>query len=231
MGIGNDFVMNKASDKKISIDKSIGLIFDMDGTLIDTAKATVPACQEIARQLKMPVAQSEAIRKTIGWSEQEFYKKLYPEQDSQLLNQYGVLVEAYEAQLIEAFGADLVFPGIFELLEFLTANGNYLAIASTGSVSHVDVVMKSTGLAKYFSVIKCDEPVKTAMVSQIIHDGNGCRWIMIGDKAKDATAASENGIISIGVQFGYGTEDELRSFTYTAKNTEDIISLINDTCR
>ncbi len=223
--------MNNVGRKQIAMDKNIGLIFDMDGTLVDTAKATVPACQEIARQMKMPVAQSEAIRKTIGWSEQEFYQKLYPMQDSKLLRQYGAAVEVYEALLIEALGTDLVFPGIFELLECLAANSNFLAIASTGSVSHVDIVMKSTGLAKYFSVIKCDEPVKTDMVSQIIQTEKNCRWVMIGDKSKDAIAASENGMISIGVEYGYGTEDELSLFTYTAMNPEQIISCIIDSCR
>ena len=225
------FVVNDLREQQGSIDKTMGLIFDMDGTLIDTAKATIPACQAIARQLNMPVARPEDIKKTIGWSEQEFYQKLYPSQDSQLLKQYGALVEACEAQLIQELGADLVFPGIFDLLDDLTAKGHFLAIASTGSVSHVDVVMRSTGLLQYFQIIKCDEPVKTAMVSHIIETKKDGRWLMIGDKSKDATAAAENGIESIGVQFGYGTADELRLFTYVAKNAQAIRCYIEETSR
>ena len=221
------FVVNNLREQQESIDKTMGLIFDMDGTLIDTAKATIPACQEIARQLNMPVARREDIRKTIGWSELEFYQKLYPSQDSQLLKQYGALVEAYEARLIKKLGADLVFPGIFDLLDLLSAEGHFLAIASTGSVSHVDVVMQATGLLQYFQIIKCNEPVKTAMVSHIIETQKESSWLMIGDKSKDAAAAAENGIESIGVRFGYGTEDELSLFTCIAENAQEILGFIN----
>lgn len=208
-------------------DKPLSLIFDMDGTLIDTAKATIPACQKTARQMNIPVACADDIRQTIGWSESEFYQKLYPSLDKQLLIRYGSLVEACEARLIEDLGPDLVFPGIINLLEALTVNGHYLALASTGSQDHVHVAMKSTGLEKYFQMIRCGEPVKTDMVTQIMQKRSDDKWMMIGDKSKDATAAAENHIESIGVEFGYGTVEELRMFTYTATDTEAIRKLLS----
>ena len=53
------------------------------------------------------------------------------------------------------------------------------------------------------------------------------RWLLIGDKDKDARAARANGIASVGVRYGFGTETELAQFDHLIAQPIDLLELID----
>ena len=58
--------------------KSINIIFDMDGTLIDSAKIAIPAFEKICPEFGMPIPDDDAITSAIGYANPHFYYRIYP---------------------------------------------------------------------------------------------------------------------------------------------------------
>lgn len=207
--------------------QDLNIIFDMDGTLVDTAKATVPACMAGSRDFALPPLEPVRIRQTIGWANPEFYHRLYPDIDPDQQERYGDAVEAYEAAMIRELGQDVLFAGVLELLNALQDRGCHLAIASTGSTEHVDISLAAGGIRDFFSIVGCNQPDKEEMVAVIKQACPDGRWLLIGDKDKDARAARANGIVSVGVRYGFGTETELAQFDHLIARPLDLLVLID----
>lgn len=203
------------------------IIFDMDGTLVDTAKATVPACLAGAKDFSLPPLEPERIRQTIGWANPEFYQRLYPDIDPDLQERYGDAVEIYEATMIRELGRNVLFAGIEDLLTTLQARGCQLAIASTGSTEHVEISLAAGAIRDYFPIVGCNQPDKEDMVAAIKQTNPDAKWLLVGDKDKDARAARANNIISVGARYGFGTEKELDQFDHLIAQPLDLLELID----
>ena len=204
----------------------INVIFDLDGTLIDTALATVPACQDQASAFGLPPLSADLIRQTIGWANPEFYRRLYPDLEASQRAAYAEAVEKSEAGLIARLGPDLLFPGVADLLLHLQHIGCFLAIASTGSHGHVSLAMASARITGFFESVNCGQPDKETMVARIrLKDPDGT-WLLVGDKDKDANAARANHILSVGARYGYGSASELLLFDRQVEQPAEVWQMI-----
>jgi len=202
------------------------IIFDMDGTLIDTAKATVPICLQCAEDFGLPKLNPNYIRELIGWPNPEFYYRMYPDFPRDLIDFYGEEVEHKEARYIETLGKDILFPGVQELLNVLKSNGFYMAIASTGSQEHVDVCLGASGICSFFDTVQCGEPDKVEMVRRIRQAGPKGEWLLVGDKEKDSTAGNKNNMITIAAKYGFGTQEEFQTFDLWIETPLELIDLL-----
>ncbi len=185
----------------------MNLIFDMDGTLADTAMATVPAIRMLCEEAGWDAPTEGDIRAAIGTPNPEFYYRLFPALDREAVFAFGQRVEAAEEDWVRRIGADMLFPGVRAMLDALAQQGVPMHIASTGDTAHVEAVLGSAGIKGLFQSIHCHEPEKAAMVGRIVGDGSRGRWAMVGDRDKDYQAARANGIMALGAGFGY-CEDE-----------------------
>lgn len=179
------------------------VIFDLDGTLADTAVLTIAAFRNMAPGSGLPEPAPAAIRAAIGYANPEFYDRLYPGRPAGLVRALGHRVEEEELRLMPSLGGGLLFPGIKELLRALGERGDTLYIASTGSPAHVDAVVDSTGIRGFFAAIHCGEPDKAGMIGRILGGGNPASFLMVGDKEKDAAGAHANGLRAVGALYGY----------------------------
>lgn len=184
------------------------IIFDLDGTLADTAILTMTAFREVAPAMGLAVPSLKAVRDAIGYANPEFYHRIYPDGPFDLVRRTGEEVEQAELRLMPVLGRDLLFSGCRELLDALRKLQIPLFIASTGSEEHVGAVTKATGIHKYFSGIFCGEPDKAAMIGRIIGGQSKRDFIMVGDKQKDCDGAHANGIRAIGACYGYCVRGE-----------------------
>ena len=181
------------------------VIFDMDGTLVDTALATLRAFEQVTAAHTVEMPDSRLIRQTIGVAAPMFYDQLFPTLPAALVRQLGAEIEAVENEETGRLGARMIFDGIWDVLSELERCGWTLFLASTGSCEHVAAVLNATGLGSFFSRIDCNEPDKREMVSRMLTGTEVAA--MIGDTAKDADAAHANGIAAIGAGYGYcGTD-------------------------
>jgi len=202
------------------------IIFDMDGTLSDTAKATYAATTEGAKVHGFPEVDYMEILTAMGLPGLEFYSRLYPGVSATQLLAIEKQIDDGEERMVKSLGAEILFPEVCEMLEALLKDGYSLYIASTGSTRHVHTTLQATGIEKYFSEIHSNRPEKVSMVKEIIAGRDASEWAMVGDMFKDSDAARGNGIIAIGAGFGYLAKEDEGLFDYVLKTPIDIFNVL-----
>jgi len=207
-------------------DKIHSVIFDLDGTLSDSAILTVTALQKIAPLHGLPVPSEEAIKIATGNPNPEFYYLLFPGFPRETIAEIGGLVEEEELRILPSVSGRLLFKGCREMLECLKEQGIRLHIASTGDRDHVFSVLGETGIAQLFDSVSCERPVKTEMLREIIGDDCKDCFLMVGDMHKDHEAARANGILSVGACYGYCTRNTA-GFDYYIDAPDELLKMLH----
>lgn len=182
------------------------VIFDMDGTLVDTLAMTVGAIAKYAPQCGLPPLPREVIIPVIGYGNHEFYRALYPDAAPDVQQRVEDLVEAGELEIGRTLGPKILFPGAAEMLRRLREAGLPLFVASTGTSFHVEGCLEIGGVLTLFDRIACGEPDKIDMTAKLLRGFDPARVPFIGDSLKDVEAAHGNGLLAIGACFGYARE-------------------------
>jgi len=202
------------------------IIFDMDGTLTDTARATTIAIRELSDKFMLPAVSDKQVQSAMGLPGLDFYTYLFPEISADVLRVIEREADAAEEAIISAMKKDILFPGIDDMLAKLSEAGYCLYIASTGSTRHVQSTLKTGEIDKYFAKVSCNESSKIAMVKKLISPGDVDEWVMVGDMYKDSEAARGNEILALGAGYGYLTEENYPLFDAILKKPEEIYSYI-----
>jgi phosphoglycolate phosphatase len=202
------------------------VIFDMDGTLSDTAKATSAGFHKLVKEWGFAPVTDDAIRNAMGHPSVEFCQIIVPALDNTGVEKFVAELDILEEAAIRELKKSILFSGIEEMLAKLNSLGIGCYIASTGSKEHVNCMMEATGLRRYFSSIHCNENRKDNMVKKILNGGDPAEWLMVGDKHIDAGAARENNIKSLGAAFGYCTPADEHLFDGVLKRPEDIFEFV-----
>ncbi len=191
------------------------IVFDWDGTIMDSTGRIVSAMQESARRLDLLVPTDEAVKGIIGLGLTECLNILFPD-----LGCHKAITEEYRYQYVEADQTPTpVFEGVEEVLQTLKTKGHLLAVA-TGKARHgLDRVLDESGLRHYFDhTIGADEVdnAKPApdMLDVLMQKSNTKpkEVVMIGDTSFDLEMANSAGAYSIGVTFGAQTEETLKNY-------------------
>ena len=202
------------------------VIFDLDGTLSDSALLSMEAFRAVLPKQGLPIPSEEAVRRAMGYATPEFYYILFPDLPHDKVYDVGLLVEEEELRILPALGANLLFEGCRELLMRLKESGKRLCIASTGSRDHVFSTLDGIRITDFFDTVSCDRPDKTETLREMIEadnkkgyiDKNG--YILVGDMKKDYEAARANGIVSVGACFGYCVRESTNFDFYIDKPLE-----------
>ena len=218
----NALICQKGSNKKSIMEKRY-ILFDLDGTLTDSYEGIINAFRYSLDRMGIE-PRPETFRKCIGppvqWSLQTFYGFDDEQQDEglRLFREYYDRKGCFENR---------PYNGIEEMLQVLYAHGKKLMVA-TAKPEHMAVrILEHFGLADYFCFIAgitqdrsspFDDPNARATKEEVIRyilRTNGIldpeNAVMVGDRAGDIRAAKQFGLQTIGVSYGYGTEEELFS--------------------
>ena len=201
------------------------VIFDLDGTLSDSAILTMAAFERVAPKANLPVPGIEAVRSATGNPNPQFYYILFPELDREMVFNMGQMVEAVELDVLPSVKDRLLFPGCRELLIQLKKKGISLCIASTGDREHVYSILRETGIQELFDVVSCGQPDKIEMLRTLTAKGDKRGYLMVGDMKKDSEGARANGILSVGVCYGY-CRRELAEFDMYIDAPFDLLGLL-----
>lgn len=202
------------------------IIFDMDGTLVDSGRPSILAMNRCAENYGLPILQPAAIIRAVGIANPEFYYTLYPDYDRDTVFRFGQEVEAAEEEYVKKEGESLAFEGILPLLASLQSMGKKLYLASTGDESHVTLCLSVTGMRRFFLDFLYGEPDKTEMLARILNRHPGETAVMIGDTQKDSDAAKRNSIPCIGAGYGYCFPDRHHLFDVVAHRASDLLALL-----
>lgn len=189
-----------------------GLIFDLDGTLLDT----LPVCYigfrvALKRFLNRDYTDGE-IDQLFGPSEEGIFKKLVPEKWEDCLKTYLKAYDKVHPDYAEPF------PGIEQALDSLQKRKVKLAIVSGKGPRSMELSLKHSGLAKYFEVVETGSeqgPVKPSRIKRVlgIWDSSPSEVAYIGDTPHDIEDSDEVGTISLAAAW---------SGTARAKGVSDI---------
>lgn len=188
------------------------VIFDLDGTLIDSAPSILECFAAALREANLqPVLPLDST--LIG-----------PPLRQTLMNLTGLPAGETIEQLVEGFKnaydsvgyqASRVYPGVEELLAALASNSTPMAIATNKRLTPTLKIVEHFGWHRYFRVVGAldnpasPSPDKTALIKSILAD---CQVAApnasyIGDKHEDGVAAAANGVPFCAACWGYGAWD------------------------
>ncbi|QYK14438.1 HAD-IA family hydrolase [Shewanella rhizosphaerae] len=190
------------------------VIFDWDGTLMDSVSKIVACMQQTARELSMMVPSEQAIRDIIGLSMNEALNVLHPSACEQTRQN---MVSVYRQQYLQLNQTPSpVFDGAEQLLLSLKASGHQLAVATGKARAGLDRVLNETGFHQHFVASRCADEAKSKPHPQMLHellsllDVAPEKAVMIGDSVHDLNMASNAGIDGIGVSYGAHSALKLR---------------------
>lgn len=187
------------------------VIFDWDGTLIDSTARIVDCLVAAAQQTGAPLLSRDAYRGIIGLGLPEALRALYPDADDAALAE---LRRAYVANYLdEQRAASPLYPGAEALLDALRRRGLRLAVATGKSRIGLDRAFRSTGLGHYFTHTRtADETVSKPhprMLQEILAEAAlpPLQAVMVGDTSFDLEMARRAGVPAVGVTHGaHGAE-------------------------
>ncbi|MDD5848547.1 MAG: HAD hydrolase-like protein [Firmicutes bacterium] len=199
-------------------------LYDLDGTLTESAPGITRCVQYALEGLGIHEPDLAKLETFVGPPLGDEFRRRYHLSDAQCLFAIDRYRERYrETGIFEC----TLYPGIRELLSAQAAAGQHLAVASSKPEAFVRQICEHFSIAQYFSEI-CGAPMdeekqgtggKTSkeLVVERALQGLGvlsdperkARTAMVGDRCFDVQGALSNGVIPVGVTYGYGTREEL----------------------
>lgn len=190
------------------------IVFDWDGTLMDSAAAIVHAIQQAAADLGLPPPSEASARHVIGLGLQDALQQAMPELDS---SGYAEVAARYRHHYLAQDQELRLFAGIEALVDELASAERMLAVATGKSRVGLERVLRSSGLGRYFHGTRCADECHSKPHPQMLlelMDEFGVRpeqTLMIGDTTHDLLMASNAGVAAVGVSYGAHTREQLAS--------------------
>ena len=189
------------------------VIFDWDGTLMDSVGKIVACMQQSALTLEMPMPTEQAVRDIIGLSMDEALSILHPNGSVEL---QAAMKEVYRQQYLELNQTPTpLFDGVVDLLTTLNGRGYKLAVATGKARAGLNRVLTATELGGYFVASRCADEAASKpspeMISQLLNELgiSADKAVMIGDSIHDLNMANNAGIHAIGVDYGAHDRNKL----------------------
>ncbi len=192
------------------------IIFDWDGTLVDSVDWIVHCLQKTAADLGNRIPDKQDVKDIIGLSIHKAMDKLFPELDEVGREEFlaGYSKTFFSRQMSQQ---DL-FSGVYEMLHQFRQDGYQLAVATGKSRNGLDKAMQGTGLEGFFDITQCaDESASKPspkMLDYILKQTavDKQRALMVGDSTHDMQMAVNAGIASIAVLCGANSEQQLEIY-------------------
>lgn len=192
------------------------LIFDWDGTLMDSVMHIVASMRNVIHALGLETRTDDEIKNIIGLGMREAIYALYPEQ------QTAEFAERFTVEYRQHFFADdapqQLFDGVISTLGLLQQKGYYLAIATGKSRHGLDRILAETGIGNYFQHSRCADETRSKphplMLQEILQqlDIEPQQALMIGDTEYDMEMACNAGVHPMGVSYGVHERRRLQKY-------------------
>ena len=188
------------------------VVFDWDGTLMDSTAVIVASLQAACADVGLPVPSDERSHHIIGLGLYDAMAYVLPGVGRHV---YPHVVERYGHHFRLREPAAPLFAGTEELLRELRGAGYRLAIATGKSRRGLERALEKTGLASLFHATRCGEESASKPAPDMLLDlmrmlGVGPeKTIMIGDTTHDLQMAANAGIASVAVSYGAHPREQL----------------------
>lgn len=198
-----------SADRPVPTDLGL-VVFDIDGTLLDSAAGILAGFQVALEVGGVEVPDEQALRVHLGPPLRDFLTLSGVAPD-----RLDLAAQAYhDFYLSDGLRRARRYEGIEQLLQGLTDDGIILATASAKRTTTAEAIMAAHGLAPYFTLIAgTDEHRLTkaetlaGVLDELSADPGSA--IMVGDRQHDILGAHGCGVRAVGARWGYSVGDEL----------------------
>lgn len=185
-------------------------LFDVDGTLVDSASDICGAIQEVLQKTSRNNVTDAFLRRYIGLHLYEPFHDLFPEfttqQIDELIQEYRTIYWAREH-----CGTSL-YPGVLEGVKRL---GGRKSTATTKGTPTTRIVLEKFGLLPYFEHVQgtdgfpCKPAPNVIFASLEVFGVEPSRCLLVGDSPADMEAGKRAGVKTCAVKYGYGSIEDL----------------------
>ena len=188
------------------------VVFDWDGTVMDSTETIVSCIQEAARDLGFDAPHDSVASHVIGLGLNDALQMAIP---SLQPGQYPQLVQRYVAHWRAREHQMTLFEGMRELLGELKGREHRLAVATGKSRAGLDRAMAHGGLTGVFDWSRCADETHSKPHPQMLHDlmehfmVEPDRLVMIGDTTHDSQMAVNAGVPALSVTYGAHPREQL----------------------
>lgn len=206
------------------------IIFDLDGTLLDSSPDVLQAMNLALKQLRLPPVTLERVKKGIGVGSPEFVKIMLPKDRldlaENLLHSYlGIYEERCTAR-------SQLYPGVHEVLAQLA--DHKLVLTTNKPMAMTNKTLNHFGLRDRFAAVVGPEDVERLkphpdmlLKALQIVDSSPERALIVGDTENDILAGRRAGIATCAVTYGYGSRESLQKLQpdFLIDRFEDLLGI------
>ena len=209
------------------------ILFDLDGTLTDPGEGITNSVAYALKKYDIEVSDRSELYKFIGPPLKDSFMKYYGFSEDKAEEAITYYREYFRDRGIFE---NRVYEGVTDILETLYSKGKRIVLATSKPEEFAVRILEHFELKKYFTVVagasmdssRSKKGDVIAYAVSLCGDFEKEKAIMIGDREHDIIGAKENNLKSIGVLYGYGDENELRTAgaDYIVSTTEDVLRLV-----
>jgi phosphoglycolate phosphatase len=189
------------------------LIFDLDGTLVDTAPDLLGATNAVLRSQGRKTVDPASLRHMVGFGARSLIEQAMaatgaPVESSVLPALVDIFLDHYRAHIADG---SVVFPGVEETLEGLAAGGRKLGVLTNKPQEMADLLLRALKLDRFFPVVYGAGRMSyvkpdARIFHDVVRELGGEPGVMIGDSITDVATARAAKAPVILVSYGYTPE-------------------------
>jgi phosphoglycolate phosphatase len=211
------------------------ILFDLDGTLSDPKIGITKSVQFALNRMGIPIDNLDELDPFIGPPLQQSFSDYYSLNEAQAL----MAIAHYRERFSEVgMYENTLYEDIPALLQELKETGHTLVVATSKPTVFADEILKYFNIHHHFDLIVGSNldgtrTAKTEIIQYILEHYEQYppeEFIMIGDRKHDIIGAHNTGINSIGVTYGYGSQEEINQInpTYQVKTVLELKKFLLD---
>ena len=210
--------------------EKLGIIFDMDGTLWDSAKAVAESWTEVVAREYTPerVITEDEIKRVMGLTMDKLAAQIFPELSESRRLQLLDVCGREENEYLRTHGA-IVYPKVEETFQKLREK-YHLYIVSNCQSGYIEAFLEYYGYGRYIEDIECygnNGLVKGDNIRKVVDRNRLTKAVYVGDIQGDYDASMQAGVEFIHAGYGFGTVDanvpEITAFKELPKVVESVL--------
>lgn len=209
------------------------VFFDLDGTLTDSREGIINGFDYALAHFNIKIEDRKALEGCIGPSLADTFREKYHFNAEQIEEAIAKYREYYSTKGLKE---SKLYEGIKDLIVDLANNNINVVLATAKPQVFAERILEDFELKKYFKFVggatldgsrgKKGDIIKYDLENLDLNNSEDC--IMVGDRYHDIEGAKENNMKSIGVTYGFGSEEELKKAgaDYIAHNAEELKNIL-----